>query len=404
MYEPAPILEDGPASIPPGPGRRAVAEAAREANRFGLEIIRRAGAHGGNTVGSPLCLTSALSAVTAGACGTTRSQLVGALGLHDDPRQVADRLALACESIATEGGVWLGAAQGLFAGREYVLEQRFLDTVRSRPGGLIEQVDFANGAQAAAQINGWIARRAGGTFPALVDPDALDADTALILADVVHLKAIWLTQFSADATRPRPFYVAGAGWTHVPTMASTLDVAMAERLGLTAVRLPYLGERLHMIVLMPQTPEGFTRLDRTMSVEVLDELTHGMATERVYLTFPKFEIDVPTDDMPALLMAMGARDAFDPVRADFMAIAAPRGDKRLTVSRIKHRAKIRVDEAGTEAAAATMIQLQGMSGAPPAMPREVLLDKPFFYFIRDEITGAVLFSGRLVNPLDTPRP
>jgi serpin B len=171
--------------------------------------------------------------------------------------------------------------------------------------------------------------------------------------------------------------------------------------GHKAVSLPYKGAQLSMLVVMPEAVDGLGGLESSLTVDGLDAIVKALAPREVALALPKLEVN-PAASMPLadLLKAAGMASAFDPAKADFLAMANPKDPRdRLCIGNVFHKAFVKVDEKGTEAAAATSVQMLRVgSMVPPKPPEPFEVDRPFLFFIRDEATGLVIFMGRVQDP------
>jgi serpin B len=161
--------------------------------------------------------------------------------------------------------------------------------------------------------------------------------------------------------------------------------------GYQAVELPYDGQQLAMLILLPGAGQ-FTAFEGSLNAEQVEAIGRGLAPKQVALTMPKFSYD-SSFKLNETLRAMGMADAFTPGVADFSGMD---GRRELFIGAVLHKAFVSVDEAGTEAAAATAGTMRAMS--LPASPVQVTVDRPFVFLIRDLETGAILFVGRVVNP------
>jgi serpin B len=177
----------------------------------------------------------------------------------------------------------------------------------------------------------------------------------------------------------------------VPMMRQESMLAHADVAGLTAVELPYVGNQVSMVLLVPSSGTLAEREAQLNEVQVAQILAQ-LRVRNVLLTMPRFTFEWG-DSLPAVLAALGMRDAFNPQVADFSGMD---GTRSLFISEAVHKAFVAVDEQGTEAAAATGVVV-GVTSAPPP-PIEVRLDQPFAFLIRDRDTGATLFVGRVSNP------
>jgi serpin B len=182
--------------------------------------------------------------------------------------------------------------------------------------------------------------------------------------------------------------------TSVPTMRQTAHFGYAETDDLQAIDMPYAGHDTSMLILLPKAGDGLGAMEKNLSAKQLAQVLQSIQYRRIDLSLPRFKIE-QSAALSQVLQALGMKLAFDADKADFsgMCTAEP-----LYIGEVLHKAFVRVDEEGTEAAAATAV----MMGAGAAMIREeplrVQVDRPFVFVIRDQKTGEILFMGRVMNP------
>jgi serpin B len=291
-----------------------------------------------------------------------------------------------------DADVLLRIANQAFAQGDFPLEAAYLDALAARFGSGIRLVDFIRNAEGArGDINAWVDERTEGRIPELLPQDSIDELTRLVLVNAVYLKAAWLAPFDEEATAPGPFHRLDGSTIDVPTMHDTLGLRYAEGRSWQAVELPYVGRQLGMLIVLPDELPAFEAAFDGASFE---KITEALEAERVAMSLPRFGIESKLD-LKTVLGAMGMPLAFDPVRADFSGIT-PVDD--LYISGVIHQANIDVDEEGTEAAAATGVVMGTTSAPPPPIPMSV--DRPFLFALRDLETGAILFLGRVVEPVE----
>ena len=210
----------------------------------------------------------------------------------------------------------------------------------------------------------------------------------------------WKHPFSKEATSDLPFMVEGKTEAKVPTMRKVESFAVATADGATVVELPYQGGALSMVVVVPAKADGLGELEAKLDPARFDGWVKALTPEKINLTLPKFEVNPAASlALREVLVEMGMKLAFDADRADFTRIANPPSPAdRLVISNVFHKAFVKVDEKGTEAAAATAVMMARAGSAPSAQPREIKVDRPFLFFLRDVPSNLVLFSGRVVDP------
>ena len=339
---------------------------------------------GVNGVVSPASIGVAFAMLRAGAEGETAEQIDAVFGFPANDRGPAYN-ALSSQWIADgEDAPELSIANSLFVGDDFALKQPFLDALARDFGVGVRTVDFAG--DAAEVINAWVKEQTRDRIDKLFDE--LPAETTLVLANAIYLKATWTLQFTAEATRDDAFRRANGRAVRVPFMhqASYFDYARGD--GWSAVRLPYEGDELAMWVLLP---DGAGDPVELLDPAVLSEATTSATSRQVELALPKwdFQTDAPLTDV---LPAMGMPRAFTD-EAQFGRV----GEQPLAISQVMHRADITVDEEGTEAAAVTGIGMR-VTGLPPAPETTFDADHPFAFVVLHEPTGAPLFEGVVGDP------
>ena len=364
---------------------------------FGLAIYGKLAADKpGNLFVSPYSVSSALAMAWAGAAGTTSSEMASALHFTLD----AAKLHPACNALeqalesrgknakAADGkGFRLNIANALWGQHGFAFLAPFLDTLAQNYGAGMNLVDFIADAEAARQtINAWVAQKTEGKITDLIPPGGVTADTRLVLTNAVYFNAAWATPFEVKQTKDGTFHAPG-GDVPVPMMAQTEELQVAQTAAFTAVQLPYDGQELAMVLLLPTANDAQLA---NLTPEMLADVAKGMKLGSVSLTLPRFKFVWESSLVPAL-QALGMKESFSS-SADFSGMD---GKKDLFVTGVQHKAYVMVNEAGTEAAAATAVMVGGNAVLNPVA---VAFDKPFLFYIQDIQTGAIVFLGRVVDP------
>lgn len=370
--------------------RAALAPAAATAP-FGLGLMRSL--PGGNLVLSPDSIAAALAMAGSGAAGATATQIADVLRLSS-PRAFAAvgqlQSAIAEEQLAAAHGEpqapTLELANGLFVQRGYALEAPFLAGLSQHFGAVPQAVDF-RGAGAVEAINAWVSAHTQGIIPRILA--SLPPRTRLALANAIYLKAAWRYPFKPQATQSAPFHGEG-GSAPTAFMHETDELPYGHGPGYAAVELPYRASTLSLLVVLPLA-QSVAALERGLDPARLAAIVRGLSSKPVLLSLPRFHLATHTV-LNGTLQALGMTDAFGD-GADFSAIT---GAERLKIGLVEHAADFRLDEAGTVAAAATVVTIEPtVARAPGPKPVEFDADRPFLFFLRDDHTGAVLFAGRL---------
>lgn len=357
---------------------------------FGIDLYRRLGADGGNIVFSPVSITAAFGLVQPGARGETAEQIRRVLRLRSDSDQTAMLTALPLDQpgrrVTIGNAVWL--QQG------YPLKPDYRRIVTDRSGAPPRPLDFRNAQAAAAAINRWVEIGTAGKIKRLVDPTSIEPDTRLVLTNTVYLKADWTRPFDRSDTQSGAFRLASGQSVTVPFMSQIVPHRLLETNSFQAVELAYQGDELAMILFLPRAPDGLAAFERELTATKLEKWIKELrATESrsVNVNIPKLEL-ATRYELPETLQRMGMVLAFSN-QADLSGITDA---ERLKIDNVTHQATLAVDELGTEASAATAIQIRPVSAPPPGVLFRA--DHPFFMAIRDNRSGTLLFMGRIADP------
>ena len=394
--------------------------AAKATNELAVDLHRQLARGDENLCISPYSIENALAMTFAGADGETRTEMARVLhfGTESDVPASFAALQHSLEGMSAKtaelakqskkfGGpsepITLNIANRLFAQKGYAFREAFLSLVKQNFGGAFEPLDFvANPAAATQHINKWVADQTHDRIRDLIPGGALDKTTRLVLANALYLKAPWANEFSENVTQPEPFHVHGSASVDVPMMRKTdKRFGYAKRDGYTAVSLPYAGDDLQFVVLLPDDVNGLRALESKLTSDVLAGCAK-LERREVDLRLPKFKLEPPTIVLAEKFEALGMKTAFDKPQGsanfDKMAPRTPRD--YLYISQIFHKTFIAVDEKGTEAAAATAVAMMAGTAlrSPPPPPIQVKIDRPFVYAIQHVPSGVCLFLGRVTDP------
>lgn len=375
--------------------------AARAVNDVALDLLRlNTGLDQANVALSPWSIATALSMARAGARGETAAEMdrvlhVGDAGTFHQAVNALDQV-LRTRNRSTPTGddepliVELSAANRMFAQRGLDLLPGFLDTLAASYGAAVGEVDYEADAEAARRtINDWVAAETRDRIPNVLAEGVLDVLTRLVVVNAVFLRADWAVPFDPNATEEGSFH-APSGKVTVPVMRASERWGWSEGNGWKAVELPYTGGELAMTFVVPDAGE-FDRFVSEFDHQMLEQVVATRPTQ-VRLRLPKFEIDRSVL-LGQQLRTLGMHRAFND-EADFTGITA---EEPLQIAEVAHQATITVDEKGTVAAAATAAIMRTTSGMV-GEPKNLDIDRPFVFLLRDRPTGALLFAGQVTNP------
>ena len=371
----------------------------RGSNAFGFELYQRLRQRPGNLVMSPASLTTALILAWVGARGETAAQMRKVLHLEGTPDAVADASARLARSLQEPARpVTVRIANQLFGEKGYTLAPAYLKKAVAAFGAPLMLLDFRKAPEPArVQINQWVESTTEHRIKDLIPSGDVTADTKLVLVNAIYFLGDWARPFGSGGTKPAPFHLTAVAKKNVPTMHLVDELLTAQKDGVTAVQLPYRGGELSMLLLVPDRIDGLAAVESTLDSRKIDGLVKAMHYGLVRLALPRFDLHPEALSLGEDLKALGMPLALDRNRADFTGIANPPDPAdRLSITKVLHQGFARVNEKGTEAGAATAVEL-GPTG-PPEEPRRVDVDRPFLFLVRDNTSGLILFLGRVSDP------
>lgn len=372
-------------------------------NAFAFELYQTLKQRGGNLFYSPYSISEALAMTYAGARSETELAMAETLNftlsqarLHPAFNSLDLQLKQRGEGAKGKDGEGfrLNVVNAIWGQKDYEFQAPFLDVLAQNYGVGLRVVDFINETeQSRITINDWVSEQTEERIKDLVPQGAINYLTRLVLTNAIYFNAAWQYPFNENATYDGLFHLASGNDVTVPMMRQTESFRYTGGNNYQAVELPYDGQELSMLILLPET-EQFDTFEEGLNAEFVENIIDNLESNEVFLTMPKFEYDSSFSLKEALIM-MGMEVAFTE-SADFSGM---NGKYDLLIQDVLHKAFVLVDEAGTEAAAATAV-IVGLESAP-AEPVEVRIDRPFIFIIHDIPTGSVIFAGRVLNPAST---
>jgi len=344
----------------------------------------------GNTFFSPLSISAAFGMTSAGTAGNTQTELYDALHVDIEPaawHAAFGGLLVELESDRGDCKTEVAIANRLFGQTGYAWQSDFLSLTSTDYQAPLEEWDFQADPEGGRQhVNGWVEDQTNGLIEDLLPPNSVDSGTRLVLANAIYFLGEWTTAFDEADTQSGTWRPTGED-VQLMTM-DTVSLPMAWGEGFSALQMPYGDEELAMVIVLPDEAGALPTVDA--------DLLLGLEFNDVELDFvqvPKFSFTQPTD-LAGPMQQLGVIDAWIDGTADFSNLSdVDATGESLFISGAFHKAFIDVNEAGTEAAAATAVVV-GTESAGPSF----IADHPFVFFIQDTRTGQVLFLGRLVTP------
>lgn len=347
-----------------------------------------------NVFFSPYSLSTSMAMLYAAAEGETKAQIQrtfhypslnvlnpNSAALHEQFNKPNPNYQL-----ATANDLWI--QQGLRP------NQNYLDTVQRYYSGKVTNLDFKNSPEPSRQtINKTIAKYTQQMIPEVLPASSIDADTVTVLTNAVYFKGDWKNTFAPS--EKRPFNKFDGSIIDVDMMYEQAPYAYTEDAQVQVVQLPYKGDELSMLVVLPKAKDkiAMQRLVGTLSAKQISQWNSNLVNQEIILDLPKFKLE-ENYGMNSLLANMGMTKAFGS-DADFGLFSQ---DLSLSVDAIAHKAVIEVDEKGTKAAASTSISIVPMSLGYSMNTIKFKVDHPFMFVIKDNKTNAILFLGQVNKP------
>jgi serpin B len=365
--------------------------------RFALDLYNRLRTAEGNLFLSPYSISAALAMTCAGARGTTEKQMAETLHFMPDGQMLHPAFSSLQSQLKQEqekGQVELSIANALWVEKGFSLLKNFTDLTGRYYEASVNRVGFKNETERARlQINAWVEDKTKNKIQELIKPGVLDSLTRLVLTNAIYFKGNWARRFKKDRTREEQFWMEPGTAVMVPMMNGQDDFGYLEDEMLQALELPYAGDSLSMIVLLPRSIDGLGALEDTLAADTLTARLDAIRKREVRVSLPKFTM-TSQFELAQTLGSMGMPEAFSGA-ADFSGMT---GGRDLFISAVVHKAFVDVNEEGTEAAAATGVAMR--LTAAPVSPPVFRADHPFIFLIRHNPSGSILFLGRLTRPAE----
>ena len=369
---------------------------------FALNLYQLLSKTDGNIFYSPYSISEALAMTYGGARGETERQMAAALQfllsqdrLHPAFNSIDIELAKRGE-VAKKGtdekGFRLNVVNAIWGQKDFKFTSGYLDLLAQYYGAGMRIVDYIKAAEPSRQIiNQWVSDQTEGKIKDLLPQGSVNNLTRLVLTNAIYFNAAWAYQFEKAATQNGQFHLLDKSVVTVPMMRQLKSFRYAEGTNYKAVELPYDGNQLSMLLVLPGADQ-FASFEAALNSQLLKDIIGKLQPAQVNLTMPRFKIESQYS-LKAALANLGMAAAFSPSEADFSGMD---GQRDLYISDVVHKAYVSVDEAGTEAAAATGVIMSTTS--LPVNIKDVTLDHPYIFLIRDNPTGTILFMGRVMNP------
>jgi serpin B len=396
----AEVKSDKPRVSSPAVPAADLASLVKGNNSFAFNLFQALKNNDGNLFYSPYSISEALAMTYGGARGSTEQQMKGTLQFALQQAQLHPAFNYLDQQLSTRGqgamgkdgqGFRLKVVNAIWGQRDFSFLSDYLDLLAQNYGAGLRILDFIKSPEPSrVTINQWVSDQTEGRIKDLLPSGSITTLTRLVLTNAIYFNAAWQSQFNAKSTASGVFHLLSNSDINVPMMKQQGHFNYAETKDYQALEIPYDGQELSMVVLLPAAGQ-FNTVQSSLSGEGVASIIQSLKSETVNLSMPKFQIESQFG-LKQSLSQMGMPVAF----TDQADLSGMDGKKDLFISDVVHKAFVTVDETGTEAAAAT-----GVIVGTTAMPANVYnfsMDRPFIFLIRDIQTGAILFVGRVLNP------
>jgi len=345
-----------------------------------------------NIVVSPFNVYVALTLLYEGANGTTRTEMGEVLDLIGvDPRNAYQQL-LNSLPLSMDDDTALIIANAVWLREGFPFKTKYVETVKKYYKAEVKYFD--NVPQLVIEVNNWVSEKTRGLIKDILNPNAVSEDVVAVLVSAIYFKGEWVEKFKPIG--PFKFWT-GEEYVNAPGMEVISDVVkVVHGADYTAVEIPYKNTNITMVIIIPEKYTDIPSKYEELILDALRRLDRANTRKTVWLIMPKFNISLKTN-MVSHLQNMGIVEVFTPGKADLTRMANVKVGE-IWADKIIHQAVIKVNEKGTEAAAATVIVV--VTGLPQADER-VVVNKPFIYILRDKKTNTILFIGHVINPIES---
>ena len=344
---------------------------------------------------SPWSISTAFAIAYEGARGDTSNEIGQMFGFLSDNQKRTSEFKSTMDGLNQDDSKYqLSVANALWLAEEFEPFPEYVSTATEFYDSEVSTVDFVSD-DGVDKINAWVEEKTHEKIKDILKSGSTDELTRLAITNAIYFKGDWAVQFDETHTRTETFWNGDGQAMKIPLMhlePARFDYAETDNLQI--LKMPYEGDKLSMLVLLPNENNGLSALEKSLSVENLSIWQEHLDAKPVEVFMPKFKLET-SYDLKESLIGMGMSIPFSEGMADFGGIAPI----SLYISQAAHKAFVDVNEEGTEAAASTAIVISTESSRPPPPPPPVFrADHPFVFLIQDDSTGNILFIGRMTNP------
>ena len=376
-------------------GLARVAEATEKFSRSLYSAMVKDVGAADNLLVSAFSAAAVLTMAAAGARGDTAQQMWAGLGLPDTETAEAG-WSQAIPALRTNMYFTLETANTAFVDEKYKILDEYKESIQRIFHSDVSPVDFGDSGVTSKRINSWVSDMTNKKIEKLVDAQEIGDDTAMVLVNAIYFKGDWVKKFDSKNTQKQEFSVSSGKNVMADMMRQTKEFPFAtlDDIDSKMLELPYEGERIVMQILLPNDKDsGLKSIEEKIGdADIAKIFEEKQFNRKVNIQMPKFKL-THSASLAEALRSLGMKNMFSAGVADFSGMD---GTRNLYVGFVKQEVAVEVNEEGSEAAAATGMGM--MMRSMPAPPQEFVVDHPFIFYIRDKLTGMLLFQGRVANP------
>jgi len=364
-------------------------------NQFGFELFKKVNSsltEPKNTMISPLSVSLALAMVYNGTNGNTKTQMENMLhksGLTPDDINQSYK-DLVASLISHDPKVELSISNAIFYKNSFPVKDNFITTNQNYYQAEIAGLDFTKTAETLNTVNGWVNTKTKGKIDKIIEK--VNPQDVMYLLNAIYFNGEWKYSFDTKETASLNFTKEDKTVVQAPTMSIENPFNYYSHQTFQMLEMPYGSGKYSMLIFLPVSGKNTSDVISLLTAENMNDWVSKLTEQKKKLYLPKFEFKFD-DSMVDELSALGMTDAFDDMKANLSGISDA---EKLVISEVMHKTYIKVDERGTEAAAVTGITIGTTSIGPDNSFR---VDHPFVFAIREKDTQAILFIGKVINPL-----
>jgi len=361
-------------------------------NRFGLELFKEVAKNvdsSKNFMISPLSATLALAMTYNGAAGTTKKAFENTFHFKGmSTKQINKSLYKLCTGLTkADPKVTFNLANSIWYRNPLDVEHPFLNANKKYYDAEVSALDFGN-PNSIKTINHWVEEKTNGKIPSIVRK--ISPQQIMILINATYFKGNWATKFKPSNTTEEPFTLQNGKVIHVPTMMQKTKTGYLRNDLFTAVTLPYGKGNFNMILMLPNKGKTVKDIENALNQTSWKQWTDGLNNQtKMFIHLPKFKFKfgkMLNEDLSKLGLGIAFSGS-----ANFSKINSK---VPLSISMVKQKTYIEVNEEGTEAAAVTAVIMK----ATAVLAKSIFFNRPFLFAIREKYTGTILFIGRVMDP------